>query len=48
MTEKIALNGFTYEELEQYVLEMGESKFRAKQIFQWIAKGASIGEMTNL
>lgn len=48
MTEKIALNGFTYEELEQYVLEMGESQFRAKQIFQWIAKGASIGEMTNL
>ena len=48
MTEKIALNGFTYEELEQYVLEMGESKFRAKQVFQWIAKGASIGEMTNL
>lgn len=48
MTEKIALNGFSYEELEQYVLEMGENKFRAKQIFQWIAKGASIGEMTNL
>ncbi len=48
MPELIELNGLTYDELERYVLSLGESRFRAGQIAQWIARGAEIGEMTNL
>ena len=37
------------EELEEYILQLGEPKFRAKQIFQWLAKGAiSFDEMSNV
>ena len=47
--EKIQLLGFSGEELERFVLEdLGESKFRAKQLRQWLTRGADIGEMTNL
>lgn len=36
-------------ELEQMLQDMGQQKFRAKQIFSWIAKGAAdIDEMTDL
>ena len=36
-------------ELEARILELGESKFRAKQIFQWLGRGVrSFDEMTNL
>jgi len=37
------------EEIETAILEMGEQKFRAKQIFQWLHRGArNFDEMTNL
>ena len=39
----------TVEELEVLVTELGEKKFRAKQIFGWLAKGASsFDDMTNV
>lgn len=47
---KRPLAGMTREEMEAFVQELGEPKFRAKQLFQWIyQKGArSFDEMTNL
>ena len=49
MLDKIELLSLTGEELLSFVLnDLGESKFRAKQIAQWLARGASIDEMTNL
>lgn len=45
----INLADFTPEELEEYLKELGEPKFRAKQIFSWIHKGvSSFDEMTNI
>ncbi|MCI8387279.1 MAG: 23S rRNA (adenine(2503)-C(2))-methyltransferase RlmN [Clostridiales bacterium] len=35
-------------ELEEYLAGLGEPKYRAKQIFTWLHKGASIDEMSNL
>ena len=49
MPDRIELLSLNGEELERFVTdELGESKFRAKQIAQWLARGADIGEMTNL
>mgnify|MGYP002563558352 CR=1 FL=1 len=36
------------EELEEYLSELGEPRFRAKQIFSWLTLGTPITEMTNL
>ena len=37
------------EELEQYILSLGEPKFRAKQLFRWLSTGAeSFDAMQNL
>lgn len=45
----IDLKDLTYAELEQFLLEEGEPKFRAKQVFSWLYKGVeSLDEMTNL
>lgn len=39
----------TPEELEELVVELGDKKFRAKQIFGWLAKGATgFDEMSNV
>ena len=46
--EKIDLKDLEFHELESFLKELGEPKFRAKQIFSWIYKGADIDEMTNL
>ena len=47
--EKIQLLGLNQEELERFVVEeLGESRFRTKQIAQWLNRGVEIGEMTNL
>ena len=47
--EKVQLLGLTGAELQDFVLdELHESKFRAKQLRQWLNRGADIGEMTNL
>lgn len=43
------LKDFTIKELENFLETLGEKKFRARQVFGWIYKGAeSFGEMTNL
>ena len=49
MAAKIELLSMNYEEILDFVVnELGESKFRAKQIAQWLNRGAEISEMTNL
>ena len=46
---KADIKSLTMKELEQYLERLGEKKFRAKQIFSWIYRGAgSFGEMTDL
>ena len=47
--QKTDLKSMTIPELEAYLAELGEAKFRAKQIFTWMHRGAaSVEEMTNL
>lgn len=48
--DKIDILCLLPDELEQIILEMGEKKFRAKQIFEWlhIKKVTSFDKMTNL
>ena len=49
MADKIELLALNSGELLDFVTgELGESKFRAGQIAQWLARGAEIPEMTNL
>lgn len=37
------------QELEEYIVSLGEPRFRAKQVFSWLGKGAEgFEEMTNL
>ena len=43
------LGDLTLEELTEYMKSIGESAFRGKQIFEWIARGAeSLDDCTNL
>jgi len=47
--QKIELLSMDQQELLSFVLnDLGESKFRAKQIREWLNRGADISEMTNL
>lgn len=47
--QKIDLKSMTIPEIEDYLAQIGEPKFRAKQIFVWLNKGVtSFSEMTNL
>lgn len=47
--DKRQLLGMTQEELEAFVVgELGESKFRVRQIAGWLIRGADIDGMTNL
>lgn len=46
---KINIKSLLPNEIEALMLDMGEPKFRAKQIFSWLSKGVdSFSEMTNL
>ena len=46
---KIDLKSFTKEELTSYILQIGEPKFRVKQIFKWLHRGvSSFEQMTDL
>ena len=45
---KTQLLSLTYEELEALISDLGEGRFRAKQIFEWLKRGADFDEMTNL
>ena len=47
--KKTDIRDLTLEQLQQFLKDMGEKPFRAKQIFSWIYKGAvSFDEMTDL
>ena len=47
--EKIKLKDFSLSELENFVVSLGEPKFRAKQIYKWLyEKVSSFDEMTNI
>lgn len=42
------LSDYSVEELEEIVCGMGESKFRAAQLFLWVSAGAGYSEMSNV
>lgn len=44
----IDIGSMTLSELEEYIVSTGESRFRAKQIYGWLAKGYNFDEMSNL
>jgi len=45
----INLKDLTYNELEKFITDIGEPKFRCKQIFTWIGRGVnSFDEMTDI
>jgi len=45
----INLKDFTFEELKEFMVEIGEKPFRAKQIFAWLHRGVqSFDEMTDI
>lgn len=45
----IDLKDFSYKELEDFLVDMGEKKFRAAQIFKWLHQGVTdYDEMTDL
>ena len=46
--EKTRLAGMFLEEIEEYMKNQGEGKFRAKQVYEWLMRGAEFSEMTNL
>ena len=48
--KKNILSGMSLEELEDLMFRMGESKFRARQLHNWIYSKSvsSVDEMTNL
>lgn len=48
--EKLGIKSFTISELEEKMIEIGEKKFRAKQIFEWLYKKRvySFFDMLNL
>ena len=48
MMSKPNLRSLTIEELSQVLAQMGQPKFRAKQLFTWLAKGASFEQMSNI
>ena len=49
MNEKLDLKSLTLEELTSFIGQIGEKKFRAKQLFCWIYRGVrSIDEMTDI
>ncbi len=49
MEQQKELKGCSLEELELFFKEIGEPSYRAKQVYQWIHRGAkSFDEMTNL
>ncbi len=48
MQQKYELLSMTFEELSDWMKAQGEAKFRAKQLYDWLQKGASFDEMSNL
>ena len=49
MTDKINILDLNLNELEELILSMGEKKFRARQVYGWLAKGVTgFDDMTNV
>ena len=50
MIEKVDVKSLNLKELEEFLISLGEKKFRAKQIYEWmhIHHVTSFDEMTNL
>lgn len=49
MMEKVRLKDLTFDQLTEYLCSLGLSKFRGRQVFEWLYKGVtSFDEMTNL
>ncbi len=50
MSEKTDIKSLNFKELQEYMLSIGEKKFRAKQVYEWLHQKQvqSFGEMTNL
>ncbi len=49
MNKKIDLRNYTLDELEDLVIDLGDKKFRAKQVLSWVHKGIEeIDEMNNI
>ena len=50
MQDKTDIKSFNYKELQEFVAELGEKSFRAKQIYEWlhVKQVESFSEMTNL
>lgn len=50
MSKKQDIKSMTYQELEEFVTQLGEKPFRAKQLYQWMHQhlAVSFEEMTNL
>ena len=46
--EKVDILSMTKEELTAFIISLGEPKFRAKQVHEWLMRGADFSEMTNL
>ncbi len=45
----VRLKSLSFAELESYIVSLGEPKFRAKQVFEWMFKGVrSFDEMNNI
>lgn len=44
----IELLSMNFEELGEWMKEQGEAKFRAKQLYDWLQRGAEFDEMSNL
>lgn len=45
---KTDIGSLSLAELENYIVSIGESRFRAKQIHEWICRGVDFAEMSNL
>lgn len=48
MEKAVDLKSLEFSELEEFLQNMGEAKFRARQIFSWLYKGADFDGMTNI
>ncbi len=50
MNKRVNIRHLTYQELEKYFEELGEKKFRAKQVWEWLWQkhAGSFADMTNL
>ena len=50
MSEKTDIKSLNFKEMQEYMLSIGEKKFRAKQVYEWLHQKQvqSFGEMTNL